>query len=293
MAKYHSFNKAATVLFNSQPNINRAINNLEIELGCKLFNRSHSGVTLTEEGTALFQYVEVAHKQLELGEALLDSRKALKHGNVTIGLSIGITEGLLNKMILPKINDFHQSFPDIHLQIVNDSTPHLVSNVAEGPLDLAVITALPQDKKSSRRKLVEVPIHSFHDIVIAGKSYEKFKNKVSLQELAEYPLISLWHETETYEFYKNYYARYGLDYSPSIETATTNQIFSFAAYGMGYGFISPEYAEYALADKSVIRIHLTEPLPIRNIVLIHREETAISIAAARLKEFVLSTGLSS
>lgn len=49
-AKYCSFSKAAAVLMSNQPNITRAMNNLESQLGCKLFVRSNRGVTLTVEG---------------------------------------------------------------------------------------------------------------------------------------------------------------------------------------------------------------------------------------------------
>ena len=41
VAQYHSFTKAAEILKNNQPNITRCMNNLESELGCKLFIRSH------------------------------------------------------------------------------------------------------------------------------------------------------------------------------------------------------------------------------------------------------------
>ena len=43
VAKYHSFTRAAKILINSQPNITRAMNNLEQELGCRLFLRSNRG----------------------------------------------------------------------------------------------------------------------------------------------------------------------------------------------------------------------------------------------------------
>ena len=37
VAKYQNFTKAARVLGNNQPNITRCMNNLEQDLGCKLF----------------------------------------------------------------------------------------------------------------------------------------------------------------------------------------------------------------------------------------------------------------
>ena len=39
VATYQSFSKAAKILMSNQPNITRFINNLENQLGCKLFVR--------------------------------------------------------------------------------------------------------------------------------------------------------------------------------------------------------------------------------------------------------------
>ena len=46
-AKYKSFSKAAEILMSNQPNITHFMNNLENQLGCRLFIRSNRGVTLT------------------------------------------------------------------------------------------------------------------------------------------------------------------------------------------------------------------------------------------------------
>ena len=64
VAQYKSFTKAARALHNNQPNITRCMNNLEQELGCKLFVRSHRGVSLTPEGERLYQRVAAAYEQL-------------------------------------------------------------------------------------------------------------------------------------------------------------------------------------------------------------------------------------
>ena len=48
-AKYKSFSQAATILMSNQPNVTRAIHNLESQLGCRLFIRSNRGAELTPE----------------------------------------------------------------------------------------------------------------------------------------------------------------------------------------------------------------------------------------------------
>ena len=49
VCKYHSITRAANVLRMSQPNVTRALNRLEEQLGCKLLVRSTRGVTMTPE----------------------------------------------------------------------------------------------------------------------------------------------------------------------------------------------------------------------------------------------------
>ena len=117
VGKYKSFSKAAKALNNSQPNITRTMNNLEMELGCKLFIRSNKGVALTSEGEKLFLHVQAAHEQLQMGEAEINSSKKLQNERISIGFSIGITEILLHDKILPVLRDYHRLYPRTHVQI--------------------------------------------------------------------------------------------------------------------------------------------------------------------------------
>ena len=54
VAQCRSFTRAAKVLENNQPNITRCMNNLEQDLGCKLFIRTSRGISLTPEGLRLY-----------------------------------------------------------------------------------------------------------------------------------------------------------------------------------------------------------------------------------------------
>ena len=50
VAQHKSFTKAAEALGNNQPNITRCMNNLEQDLGCKLFVRTNHGVSRKVNG---------------------------------------------------------------------------------------------------------------------------------------------------------------------------------------------------------------------------------------------------
>ena len=99
VAKYSNFTKAAHALGNSQPNITRAMNCLEQQLGCSLFIRNNRGIQLTPEGEKLYTHVSVAMSQLLEAEEELSDSSSLTTGSVSIGAS----ETALNIFLLDKL----------------------------------------------------------------------------------------------------------------------------------------------------------------------------------------------
>lgn len=68
--------KAAEKLFVTQPNLSKAISNLENELKVRIFNRTNKGVALTDEGKKLYQYARTIINQMELIQGLSEKEHA-------------------------------------------------------------------------------------------------------------------------------------------------------------------------------------------------------------------------
>lgn len=141
VAKYQSFTKAANILLSNEPNISRSIRNLEHEFGVSLFIRSNRGVTLTPEGQKLYTRVAAAHHQLSSAEAELADAKSLTSGTITLGVS----EAALQILLLPKLREFHQKFPEIKIHISSVTTP-------QGRLFLKKRTRRPRDRHQPDRR---------------------------------------------------------------------------------------------------------------------------------------------
>lgn len=58
VAKHKSISKAARELFMGQPNLSRAIKELEDDLGITIFERNSKGITLTPDGEEFLQYAK-------------------------------------------------------------------------------------------------------------------------------------------------------------------------------------------------------------------------------------------
>ena len=67
VSKYENLTKAAAALKTSQPAVTRTIQNLENELGCRLFTRSKTGVKLTPEGSTFYEYIAAGCSQFFRG----------------------------------------------------------------------------------------------------------------------------------------------------------------------------------------------------------------------------------
>lgn len=284
VAKYQSFTRAANILMNNQPNITRAMNNLEKELDCRLFLRSNRGVTLTPEGRQLFSHVQIAYEQLLAGEYKLASGKKLQSGYVSIGAS----ETALHGLLLPVLRQFRLSYPGIHIQITNHSTPQAVSAVKNGLVELAVVTT-PTGVSSP---LQEVRLMEFQDILIAGPHFSFLAEKsMHLRDLSLYPLICLGHETKTYEFYNQLFMQHSLILQPDIETATTDQVLPMVKNDLGLGFLPSVFAEEALKKGEVFALKLKESIPTRYICLVKDKSRPLSIASQELERLIRAASI--
>lgn len=273
-----NFTKAAELLGNNQPNVTRSMNNLEAELGCRLFARSNRGVSLTPIGEQLFQYVSAAMNNLEQGEEEIKKTLNIENGLVTIGSS----ETALRLMLLERLGSFHEEHPKIHFRISSYSTPQTIQALKEGKIDFAVIST-PVDIK---KPLHKTPLMTFQDVLIGGSKYRELASKTrSLNELMSYPFVSLPPETGTRMFYTQYFMNQHLSFHPEIEVAATDQIRLMVRYNLGIGFLpGMTWQQITLQGEEVCQIHLQEEIPKRQICLVTDESKVLSSAARKLRD---------
>lgn len=78
VAKTKSISKAAENLFTAQPNLSRAIKDLEESLGIVIFNRNTKGITVTPDGEEFLQYAKKIITQIDQVEDLYKNGKRNK-----------------------------------------------------------------------------------------------------------------------------------------------------------------------------------------------------------------------
>ena len=283
VAKYQSFTQAARILLNSQPNITRSMNNLESELGCRLFVRSNRGVQLTPEGEKLYAHVAVAHEQLQAGEAELSGDKSLQRGVVSVGAS----ETALHGYLLSRLCRFHRKYPGIRIRISSHSTPQAVASLRRGLVDFAVVTT----PTGVVKPLEEIRLKTFREILVGGPQFQELScGALSLKELTAYPLVSLGRETKTYEFYSHFFAENGILWEPDMEAATTDQVLPLVKHDLGLGFLPEDFAAEDMRRGKLFPITLKEKIPERAICLVKDTGRPLSMAARELEKELVRKG---
>ena len=162
VAKAGNISKAANQLCISQPAISKSISKLEAELGTALFARSSKGVTLTEEGQVLYEYVERAFDSLNMGEENLKNYKELGIGHIRIGVSTSLCKHIL----LDYLKDFIKENPNIKFSIDCHSTLNTIKLLKNDDIDIGLIcnTELPKG-------IVYSPVKEIHDVFVASPEY--------------------------------------------------------------------------------------------------------------------------
>ncbi len=280
VAKLKSFTRAAEVLFSNQPNVTRAIKNLESELGCILFVRSNRGVQLTDEGQKLFIHINRAFENIQRGEEELALGKSLGSGIVSIGAS----ETALHCLLLPVLKQYKAAHPGVSIKVSNHSTPQAVAALKNGLVDIAVVTTPLEESENHR----VVKIKSFCEAAVCGNAFSYLADKeIGFAELLHYPIISLGAETKTYEFYTNLFAQNSLSFRADIQAATADQVLPMVKHDLGIGFVPEEFIRNEKDQKSVFVLKLADEIPPRYICIVKRTDTSLSPAAKELERMLL------
>ena len=165
VARCGSFTRAAQALLSNQPNVSKAIQNLENQLGCALFARSHRGVQLTEAGERLYAHARIAFDQLSQAEQEL---RLDASGGV---INIGASETALHGALLPVLKRFQAGHPQVRCCIRNDTNQQTTQALLDGEADIALVTSPVSLPGSVRR----TSLSSFQELLVGGCSLRPWR----------------------------------------------------------------------------------------------------------------------
>ena len=182
------FARAAERLALSRSAVGKTIARLEARLGVRLFHRTTSSLSLTEDGQVYYERCLRALEELRAGEVLLESGRREVGGKLKVTMPVLFGRYCAEPIFL----DLAQQHPALELDLrFSDSVVDLIGE----RFDLAIRNHTPGDSKglSSRRIFTQSKV-----VCVAPSYLAKHGEPVDIESLGEHEALVYWRNEQPF-----------------------------------------------------------------------------------------------
>lgn len=183
IAKNGNMTRAAEILHVVQPTLSKQIQELEDELGRKLFTRSRKGLELTEEGLIL---KERAAEIVALADKTAEEFKSLDE-IVGGDIHIGCAEADGFKYFVQILQELQKKYPRLRCHLHSSDSDSTTDKLDRGILDFSVIAHGNIDLK--KYNYATLPTKNIWGLLMRKDSPLAQKEKILREDLLNIPLI--------------------------------------------------------------------------------------------------------
>ena len=226
-----SFSRAADALHISQPAISKGVRDFELQVGCRLLDRTPKGVRPTREGQALARHAETLFAAERAAEDELLSLRSLDSGSLRIGASTTIA----TYMIAEYLGLFHREYPEIDLHLIIANTRDIADLMIAHEIEIALVEGPIEDEqlvsqvwRTDVMSLVVSPQHRF----------AASQHAIDSAELNDEVLIVREPGSGSREVVAQALALRGIEPKRTLEIGSTEAIKQTVAGGLGVSIIS-------------------------------------------------------
>ncbi|CAB1223823.1 LysR family transcriptional regulator [Serratia liquefaciens] len=230
VAETGSISAAAQAVFVSQSSLTLAIQQLETDIGVRLFERHAKGMNLTHQGHQFLRQsylilatVDNAKRSLQLGTESLTGK-----------LTIGVTSLVAGYFLVELLKRFKSAYPNVTIQVIEDERPYIEHLLVSGEIDIGVLILSNIEDRDALQS--EVLMHSPYRLWLPPLHPLLDHESISLADVAKLPLIQL-NADEMDVHARHIWARAGLKPEIAMKTASTEAVRSLVAAGMGVSIL--------------------------------------------------------
>lgn len=279
LAETEHYRKAAEALYITEPSLNRAIREMEKELGIQLFEKRGRNIYLNKYGRLFLPYVQRSLQELGRGVDLMKAYTRPDQGKITLGFTYTMGYTMVPEMItqFQAVDgndgitfDFHQG-----------TTASLIRELKEEKIDAALCSAVDNEPDVLFYPVAE------EDLVVAVPKGHPLSNRgsVSLRELEPYPLIAFDKSSGLYDVIHKLLQRAGVHLKAACHVEEDNAMAGFVAAGYGVAII-PDF--YTLPYYNLDRIPIADPFERRYLYLALLRQSQLLPIVERFRNFLLS-----
>ena len=260
-----SFSEAAKRLHLTQPTISHHIKVLESDLGVDLFERSGSGLHLTEAGRLLLPWAhKLIHQSIEMQDMMSSLQEKIV-GHLRIACST--TSG---RYLLPQLaGRFHQRHPWVKMTILSCSPENVVHRLLEEEANLGVL--------SREESGPGLEIQNFFEdyIILIASADHPWASRQSIEpaDLLEAPFILREPTAGTRQVMLTELVKHDItldDLDIVLEIGNAEAIVETVAAGFGVSFVSRLAADCALKRQVVVEVPVVDFDLRRKIFMVRR-----------------------
>lgn len=280
-----SFSEAAKRLHLTQPTVSHHIKVLERDLGVTLFDRTGTGLHLTEAGQLLLPWAhKLIHQSNEMQEMMASIQEEVI-GHLRIACST--TSG---RYLLPRLaGRFRLRHPSVRVTILPCTPEHVVPRILEKEANLGVLSREAWDDGLESRQFFEDQI-----ILIAPADHPLVSQRqVQLTDLLDVPMIILNPGSGTHQVMLAELGKQNIsleDLNIFLEVGIAEAAVESVAGGYGVAFVSSLAAARALKRQEVVEVPLADLKLSRRIYMIRRILEAPNRAQEVFWDFIHDPG---
>jgi DNA-binding transcriptional LysR family regulator len=276
-----SFSEVAKRLGISQPAVSFQIGKLERELGVRLFERSHAGISLTPAGTRLVAFAEATEKSVAVLERDIETLREDVVGDLAIGAST-----IPGEYILPvRLADFKARHPAVRIVVNVADSRKVVAGVRQGRYAVGFCGMPPNEPD-----LESFPFAADEIVLVAGARHSMATVRhVSFEALEGEPFISRAETSGTQDSLKKLVSQAGYDtrsWQTSMVLGSTQAVISAVESGAGIAFVSNLALERSLAAGTLKRIRVDGVDLARRFYCVYRRDSLTSRLMTEFVDFI-------
>lgn len=278
LARVLHYTHTAEELHISQPSLSYAINELEKELGVKLFHKEKRKVEPTIYAQQLLPYVEKSLALLEEGRRVLEQMSGEAHQVLRLGYFHSISASLIPAMM----EQFYkvESNQNIQFHFTETTSYDIFSQIKNGDLDMGF--CLHQDDWVNSAKIMRQPLY----LAVPSSHHLAERHSVSFRDFAHEPQIMLERSSMLRSQMDMVFQQHGIIPNIVFEVRECNTALQYVGLKFGVAVL-PQVPAMESEKVSVIPISDQDQEFVRTVYLTWSASRPLSPACELARDFIV------
>ena len=269
------FTSASKELHITQPAVYMQVQQLQENIGAKIFNVNGKKITPTFIGNKIYETAVRAINVVENSKLEIDQSLNPDSGHLQIAVAT-----TANSFVSRLLSKFKKEYPKMTFYINVTNRHALLDNLKNNNADLVIMVEPPKNIPLISSAFMKNPL-----IAIVHPDNELLtKKKISIKDLNKETLLTREIGSGTRITIERFT---GLDFSSDIQINSNEAIVEAVQAGLGIGFVSKHFVNLQLKNNIIKQLDVA-PFPIiRQWHIVHHAEAELSPIARRFKQFVI------